>query len=195
MSETNAQAIAVEDAAKAVISLEGDFLRPLSVDLAQFREQPSVVSDPFDLRCYTTNRFIRSVDTYRGVLLKDLILKAGLRPEPPGEFKRTVFIAVARDGYAVTFSWHELFNTPVGERVIVAYECGGRNQQRGGCADSVLRRRHSSCPTSCQTACADCGPCLDGVIRNELIAASAYYRARRSGNDQNLWRKPTRAAT
>jgi DMSO/TMAO reductase YedYZ molybdopterin-dependent catalytic subunit len=126
MSEANAQAVAVEDAAKAVISLEGDFLRPLSVDLAQFREQPSVVSDPFDLRCYTTSRFIRSVDTYRGVLLKDLILKAGLRPEPPDLFKRTVFIAVAQDGYAVTFSWHELFNTPVGERVIVAYECGGR---------------------------------------------------------------------
>jgi hypothetical protein len=126
MSDVNAQAVAVEDAAKAVISLEGDFLRPLSVDLAQFREQPNVVADPFDLRCYTTNRFIRSVDTYRGVLLKHLILKAGLRPEPPGEFKRTVFIAVAHDGYAVTFSWHELFNTPVGERVIVAYECGGR---------------------------------------------------------------------
>jgi len=126
MSDANAQVVAIEDAEDAVISLEGDFLRPLSVDLAQFREQPNVVADPFDLRCYTTNRFIRSVDTYRGVLLKDLILKAGLRPEPPGEFKRTVFIAVARDGYAVTFSWHELFNTPVGERAIVAYECGGR---------------------------------------------------------------------
>jgi DMSO/TMAO reductase YedYZ molybdopterin-dependent catalytic subunit len=126
MSDANAQAVAVEDAAKAVILLEGDFLQTLSVDLAQFREQPNVVSDPFDLRCYTTNRFIRSVDTYRGVLLKDLILKAGLRPEPAGEFKRTVFIAVAHDGYAVTFSWHELFNTPVGERAIVAYECGGR---------------------------------------------------------------------
>jgi DMSO/TMAO reductase YedYZ molybdopterin-dependent catalytic subunit len=126
MSDANAQVVAIEDAEDAVISLEGDFLRPLSVDLAQFREQPNVVADPFDLRCYTTNRFIRSVDTYRGVLLKDLILKAGLRPEPPSEFKRTVFIAVARDGYAVTFSWHELFNTPVGERAIVAYECGGR---------------------------------------------------------------------
>ncbi|AMM17937.1 MAG: molybdopterin-dependent oxidoreductase [Pseudomonadota bacterium] len=125
MSDANAQALLVEDA-KTVISLEGDFLRPLTVDLAEFRQQPAVVSDPFDLRCYTTNRFIRSVDTYRGVLLKDLILRAGLQPEPAGQFKRTVFIAVAQDGYAVIFSWHELFNTPVGERVIVAYECGGR---------------------------------------------------------------------
>ncbi|HMC43869.1 MAG TPA: molybdopterin-dependent oxidoreductase [Caballeronia sp.] len=126
-SDVHSHAVALETTAKAVISLEGDFLRPLSVDLAEFREQPNVVADPFDLRCYTTNRFIRSVDTYRGVLLKDLIMKAGLRPEPKGEFKRTVFIAVAHDGYAVTFSWHELFNTPVGERVIVAHECGGRS--------------------------------------------------------------------
>src|ERR1700709_1026499 len=126
MSEAHSPAVALETATKAVISLEGDFLRPLAVDLAEFREQPNVVADPFDLRCYTTNRFIRSVDTYRGVLLKDLIMKDGLRPETRGEFRRTVFIAVAHDGYAVTFSWHELFNTPVGERVIVAYECGDR---------------------------------------------------------------------
>jgi hypothetical protein len=44
----------------------------------------------------------------------------------PGEFKRTVFVAVGHDGYVVTFSWHELFNTPVGENVLLAYECGGR---------------------------------------------------------------------
>ena len=30
----------------------------------------------------------------------------------------------AHDGYAVTFSWHELFNTPIGERVLVAFERG-----------------------------------------------------------------------
>ena len=168
----NALAVAVETTAKAVISLEGDFLRPLSVDLGQFREQPNVVADPFDLRCYTTNRFIRSVDTYRGVLLKDLIMKAGLRPEPKGEFKRTVFIAVAHDGYAVTFSWHELFNTPVGERVIVAHECGGRAlHHRGWRADSIFQRAGCSSRTpSCEAACADRGPSLDGLTATKLTA-------------------------
>jgi hypothetical protein len=32
---------------------------------------------------------------------------------------------LAHDGYEVTFSWHELFNTPVGERVLVAFERAG----------------------------------------------------------------------
>jgi hypothetical protein len=36
---------------------------------------------------------------YRGVLLAELLLRAGLRRELPGDFKRTAFIAVAHDGY------------------------------------------------------------------------------------------------
>ncbi|MFC0572476.1 molybdopterin-dependent oxidoreductase [Paraburkholderia solisilvae] len=108
----------------ATLSLTGDFQRPLTLTLDALRAHASIVADPFDLRCFTTNRFIRKVDSYRGVLLKDLIDLAGLRNERPGDFKRTIFIAVAHDGYAVTFSWHELFNTPVGEQVLVAFERG-----------------------------------------------------------------------
>ena len=123
MSHTNMTDTATKQAARASISLEGDFLRPHVVDLLG-AGHANASADPFDLRCFTTNRFIRTVDSYRGVLLKDLILQAGLRPLPAGEFKRTVFIAQAHDGYAVVFSWHELFNTAIGERAIVATECG-----------------------------------------------------------------------
>jgi Oxidoreductase molybdopterin binding domain len=113
----------------AVIFLEGDFQRPLTISVDELRRRPVVHTDPFNLRCFTTNRFIRSVDSYRGPLLRDLILQAGLPTEPAGVFKRMVFIAVGHDDYAVTFSWHELFNTPVGERVIVALECGDQTLQ------------------------------------------------------------------
>lgn len=119
-------AMPAEQAVEGVITLTGDVLRPMAVSVDELRQQASVVADPFDLRCFTTNRFIRTVDRYRGVLLKDLISRAGLRCASPGDFKRMIFVAVAHDGYAVTFSWHELFNTPVGERAIVAYECGGQ---------------------------------------------------------------------
>jgi DMSO/TMAO reductase YedYZ molybdopterin-dependent catalytic subunit len=115
-----------EQAIEGVVTLTGEVLRPLSVSVDELRQQGSVVVDPFDLRCFTTNRFIRTVDRYKGVLLKDLISQAGLRCALPGDFKRMVFVAVAHDGYAVTFSWHELFNTPVGEQAIIAYECGGQ---------------------------------------------------------------------
>ncbi len=115
-------------AAPAVVGalvLSGRFQRPLSFGLERLKAYESVLATPFDLRCYTTNRFIRSVDSYRGVRLTTLISEAGLPNDVPGEFKRTVFVAVGHDGYVVTFSWHELFNTPIGENVLVAYECGG----------------------------------------------------------------------
>ena len=118
-------ALAVESA----LVLSGRFQRTLSFDLERLKSYESVLARPFDLRCYTTNRFIRSVEPYRGVRLTTLISEAGLPNEVPGEFKRTVFVAVGHDGYVVTFSWHELFNTPIGENVLVAYECDGRAKQ------------------------------------------------------------------
>ncbi|MFM0037042.1 molybdopterin-dependent oxidoreductase [Paraburkholderia strydomiana] len=112
-------------AVDGALVLSGRFQRPLSLSLEALRRYDSVTATAFDLRCYTTNRFIRSVDAYRGVRLTTLIAEAGLPNEVPGEFKRTVFVARGQDGYVVTFSWHELFNTPIGENVLIAYECGG----------------------------------------------------------------------
>jgi DMSO/TMAO reductase YedYZ molybdopterin-dependent catalytic subunit len=113
-------------AVDGVLAVTGAVVRPLALSVDELRSFACAHADGFDLRCYTSGRFIRQVGNYQGVLLKELIDKAGLRNEKAGDFKRTVFIAVAHDGYAVTFSWHELFNTPVGERVLVAYECDGQ---------------------------------------------------------------------
>ncbi|SDH23970.1 molybdopterin-dependent oxidoreductase [Paraburkholderia phenazinium] len=117
--------LAHEPALASDFVLSGRVLRPLSLSLDQLRAYESVLASPFDLRCFTTNRYIRRVGRYRGVRLTDLIAEAGLRNEAPGDFKRMVFVAGAWDGYAVTFSWHELFNTPVGEHALIAYECDG----------------------------------------------------------------------
>ncbi|WP_259295169.1 molybdopterin-dependent oxidoreductase [Paraburkholderia sp. DHOC27] len=103
--------------------LSGQVLRPLTLSVEQLRRYDSVRVEPFDLRCFTTNRYIRKVGCYRGVRLTELIEEAGLRNDAPGDFKRAVFMAMSHDGYAVTFSWHELFNTHVGESVLIAYEC------------------------------------------------------------------------
>lgn len=105
--------------------ITGSVLRPMALSLDALRAYPSTTSAPFDLRCYTTQRFIRTVEPYRGVLLTELLGTAGLHCEAHGDFKRMVFLAIGHDGYAVPFTWHELFNTPVGQQAMVAYECGG----------------------------------------------------------------------
>ncbi|PVX79986.1 molybdopterin-dependent oxidoreductase [Paraburkholderia unamae] len=107
------------------LHLSGSLMRPMSLSLDALRQYPAAVCKAFDLRCYTTGRFIRTVAPYRGVRLTALLEQAGLRNDVHGDFKRMVFLAIGHDGYFVTFSWHELFNTPVGEQAIVAYECGG----------------------------------------------------------------------
>jgi DMSO/TMAO reductase YedYZ molybdopterin-dependent catalytic subunit len=127
MPTTMNAAIAFEEqAVEKVLSITGQVRLPLSLRLDDLRQFESIVAAPFDLRCFTTKRFIRNVRGYRGARLTDVIEKAGLLNASPTDFKRTVFLAAAHDGYAVTFSWHELFNTPVGENVLVAYECDGQ---------------------------------------------------------------------
>lgn len=118
--------VSAAPAVESALVLSGRFQRAMSFDLARLKAYESVQATPFDLRCYTTNRFIRSIEPYRGVRLTTLLSEAGLPNAEPAEFKRAVFVAIGHDGYAVTFSWHELFNTPVGENVLIAYECGGR---------------------------------------------------------------------
>ncbi|TCW84467.1 molybdopterin-binding protein [Burkholderia sp. SRS-46] len=108
-----------------VVCVSGDVIDPLALSLDALRQYERVTTEPFDLRCFKTHRFIRSVDRYCGARLTDLIARAGLRCDQSGDFKRMVFLAVGHDGYTVTFSWHELFNTAIGAQVIVAYERGG----------------------------------------------------------------------
>ncbi|MGV2291603.1 molybdopterin-dependent oxidoreductase [Trinickia sp. YCB016] len=127
MPTTMNAAIALDEpAVEVALSIAGQVRQPLSLSLDDLREFESIRAAPFDLRCFTSKRFIRNVGGYRGARLTDVIEKAGLLNESPTDFKRTVFIAAAHDGYAVTFSWHELFNTPIGDSVLVAYECDGR---------------------------------------------------------------------
>lgn len=114
------------DSPQVAIEIGGAVQTPLTLDVAALREFARVSIAPFDLVCFSTGRYIRPMGSYRGVQLRVLLDAAGVRRPDSTDFKRTVFLAQAHDGYAVTYSWHELFNTPVGERVIVAYECEDR---------------------------------------------------------------------
>ena len=105
------------------IALTGAFERPMTVTLDDLRRHASATAEPFDLRCFTTNRFIRSVAPYRGARLRSA-RRGRAAQRRAGRLQAHGVHRASHDGYAVTFSWHELFNTPVGEHVIVAFECG-----------------------------------------------------------------------
>lgn len=61
----------------------------------------------------------------RGVLLTDIINKTDVIVADHNDTKKMFLIASADDGYSTVFSWQELFNTSVGEGVIVLLEKEG----------------------------------------------------------------------
>lgn len=57
--------------------------------------------------------------TYSGTLLRDLLLKAGMGGPTDRSARWATVELVATDGYRSVFSWGELFNTAVGEQVLI----------------------------------------------------------------------------
>ncbi|MYM39133.1 molybdopterin-dependent oxidoreductase [Duganella qianjiadongensis] len=63
--------------------------------------------------------------TLRGVRLRDLLAQARIVSKDHNDVKKTIIIATASDGYAVVFSWSELFNSALSEDVLVYLEKDG----------------------------------------------------------------------
>jgi len=55
---------------------------------------------------------------YQGVPLKELLDRAGLKPDRR-EIRKAVVLLTAKDGYQASFSWGELYNSALGDGVIV----------------------------------------------------------------------------
>lgn len=61
--------------------------------------------------------------TYQGVLLRQLLDIAGLKPDRR-EIRKAVVLLTARDGYQASFSWGELYNSQVGDGVVLVLRHG-----------------------------------------------------------------------
>ena len=66
-----------------------------------------------------------SVRHYVGCLLRDVLERAKPVEKKRMDFRKSVVIATASDGYRVVFSWPELYLSPVGDGVLVVYERDG----------------------------------------------------------------------
>ncbi len=66
------------------------------------------------------------LENLKGVRLSDLLDKAVIISRDHNDVKKTIIIATATDDYKVVYSWSEIFNTPVGEGVLVFFEKDGK---------------------------------------------------------------------
>jgi len=106
----------------ALLEVRGEVLQPLALSRADllaltrrdYTEQRSVIQD---------GREVRLGITYQGVPLKELLDRAGLKPDRR-EIRKAVILLTAKDGYQASFSWGEIYNSSIGDGVIVVLRQG-----------------------------------------------------------------------
>lgn len=107
----------------AAVRLGGSVEHPASWDPAAFEKLGPERFENIALVCKSAA--VKSEPkTIRGVRLKKLLEGANIVSAGKKERNRIVIIASAADGYSAAFSYNELFNTAVGEKVIVALKEG-----------------------------------------------------------------------
>ena len=101
----------------ALLEVTGQVAQPLSLgrtDLLalarrEYAEQRTVVQD---------GKEAQLAIRYQGVRLTELLDRAGLKPGRR-DIRRAIVLLTARDGYQASFSWGELYNSALGDGVIV----------------------------------------------------------------------------
>ncbi|SEL42731.1 hypothetical protein SAMN05518845_107134 [Variovorax sp. YR750] len=111
-------------AGNSVLEVLGLVPRPGSFALEALEGLPRHDLGPTQVLCYS-GRPVAQVDSYAGARLIDLLDACGLSERPRSELKRCVVVARGDDGYQAIFSWNELYNSTIGEKVLVLYEKNG----------------------------------------------------------------------
>jgi len=106
------------------VTIAGDVKKQVAVDVDALRAFPAdgQVSFRADRQ---VNGQSQNASVVKGVRLIALLEQAGLNERDRFDWRKTVVIAIARDGYRAVLSWPELSNTAGGAQVMVGYERDG----------------------------------------------------------------------
>jgi hypothetical protein len=115
-----------EQYASDSVEITGLVERVTEFTLEDIRSMPATELGETEMRC-REDRLKYVASGYRGVLLRDLINKVGVSFDSHRERNRMYIVAGATDDYFVVFSWHELFNSELGDKVLVFYERDGQD--------------------------------------------------------------------
>ncbi len=117
----------VDDPSKFVttsVTVSGAVEHQLALGVDELRGFPPQQVGELPLVCQSGAN-VGKLENLKGVLLRDILEKAVVKAPGHNDTKKMVIIASASDGYKVVFSWSEVFNSPVGEGVIVFFEKDG----------------------------------------------------------------------
>lgn len=98
---------------------------PLRLTVSDLRKLTQHEVNMGQLVCQSGDK-VGDLGKIKGVRLKDIIEKAVVKTEEHNDVKKMVIIATASDDYKVVYSWTEIFNSPLGDGVIVFIEQNGK---------------------------------------------------------------------
>ncbi|MFC0348686.1 molybdopterin-dependent oxidoreductase [Undibacterium danionis] len=107
------------------ITVNGAVEKKLVLRVEDLRQFPPQKVAELPLICQSGAN-VGNLENFKGVLLRDILEKAVVVSRDHNDVKKTVIIATASDDYKVVFSWSELFNSPVGDGVMVFFEKDGK---------------------------------------------------------------------
>lgn len=106
------------------IRISGLVERPLELSVSDLRKFPPQQVGEVPVVCQS-GADMGKIENLKGVLLKDILEQAGIVSKGHNDVKKMAIVATASDDYKVVFSWTEVFNSPLGDSVIVFYERNG----------------------------------------------------------------------
>lgn len=109
-------------AAAPAVQVGGWVRRPQAFDAAALQALEPVSVSEFLVVCTFDGAHGRP-RPLRGVPLLRLIEAVQPAFAQRTDFKRVAIVAESREGYRALFSWNEVFNSPVGDGVVVAWDC------------------------------------------------------------------------
>ncbi len=108
------------------LAVTGQVVEPLTLTVAELQLIKNEAMDNVLVACMDGDPKGR-INRAKGVLLEDILKMAGGIKTPDHNAPNRTFVVVSgRDGYRTVFSWHEIFNTPVGDGVVVLLEKDGQ---------------------------------------------------------------------
>jgi cytochrome c551/c552 len=107
------------------ITVTGKVEKPLKLDPAALRQFPPQQVGEVPLVCQS-GADKGKLENFKGVRLTDILDQAKILAPGHNDVKKLAIVATASDGYKAVFSWNELFNSPIGEGVMVFFEKDGQ---------------------------------------------------------------------
>jgi hypothetical protein len=106
------------------LRVEGCVRKPLDLAARHLDAMAGALVQDFDVVC-TWDGSHGVLPPVRAVFVGDLIMLAQPDFEQRVDFKRMAIVAEGRGGYRALYSWGEVFNSPLGRGIVVAYAQDG----------------------------------------------------------------------